>query len=85
MIVISLIISRYAFITQSIATSYLHTNAINNAQLSLDPDILKMSSSLVRQATASYLRDDPTLAGLSYVLYISLGDLAIQLTFVFLI
>ena len=63
MIVISLIISRYAFITQSIATSYLHTNDINNAQLSLDPDMLKMSSSLVRKATARYLKYDPTLAG----------------------
>ena len=65
MIVLSLLISRYAFITQSIATSYnLYTNAINNAQLSLDPDIqMKTSSSLVRQATSSYLRDHPILAG----------------------
>ena len=60
----SLIISRYAFIAQSIATSYLYTNVINNAQLSLDDNMqMKVSSSLVRQATSSYLQDDPTLAG----------------------
>jgi len=64
MIVLSLLISRYAFLTQSIATSYLHTNAINNAQQSLDPDIqMKISSSLVRQATTKYLNNDPTIAG----------------------
>ena len=62
------ILSRYAFIHSIVNTSYLYINVHNHAPTQSSPSLIvdtrmNISSSLVRQATSSFLRDDPTLAG----------------------